>query len=453
MATPPAPGQIEGLPPGLMIKTQDGSPPTPEQIQNVKNQIAQSAAKEGLSVQQYVQKMLAAQQAQQQAIAAEAEKLGITPQEFIERIRAQQAQQQAQAQAQGQVQGQAPPGQAPQGQAQTQQQQPITPGPPNPQALAVANFLKGQDLKMRTCILQGQRKDMFKGTSSPEISNHRAALISAIVKRALRALTSPAYEKARKKNPLLPEIPTGDRAALENTFKLLPLSLLALRVSKIDPHEGHDHAPGAHKTKRVKGLWTVKIEQQQECQEDLHFIWLYEGSQIKTKLYAAGALAIVFAIVMFPLWPMKMRLGVWYLSMGMLGLVGLFFAMAIFRLILFAITMFAVPPGLWLYPNLFEDVGFFDSFRPVWGWQEVYFLPSFLQELQPLTKPQEKKKGKKKPSRGVSSAAGAAAMQIPGSIAPASATTSSGPEINVSAPRNRITHQTAQVEEVFDDED
>ena len=55
----------------------------------------------------------------------------------------------------------------------------------------------------------------------------------------------------------------------------------------------------------------------------------------------------------------------------MLGLLGLFFAMAIFRLILFAVTMFAVPPGLWLYPNLFEDVGFFDSFRPVWGWQEV----------------------------------------------------------------------------------
>lgn len=189
------------------------------------------------------------------------------------------------------------------------------------------------------------------------------------MKRALRALQSDAYTKARKKNPLLPEI--TDRASLENTFKLLPMSLLALRVSKVDPHEGHDHAPGAHKTKRVKGLWTVKIEQQQECREDLHFVWLYEGAQLKQKLYAAGALLVVFAIVMFPLWPMKMRLGVWYLSMGMLGLIGLFFAMAIFRLILFCVTYFAVPPGLWLYPNLFEDVGFFDSFRPLWGWQEV----------------------------------------------------------------------------------
>jgi translocation protein SEC62 len=192
-------------------------------------------------------------------------------------------------------------------------------------------------------------------------------------------LQSPAYEKARKKNPLLPAI--TDRASLENTFKLLPMSLLALRVSKIDPHEGHNHAPGAHKTKRVKGLWTVRIEQQQDCKEDLHYVWFYEGAQIKQKLYAAGALALVFAIVMFPLWPIKMRLGVWYLSMGMLGLIGLFFVMAIFRLILFGVTMFVVPPGLWLYPNLFEDVGFFDSFRPVWAWQEVSFSISMGPQL------------------------------------------------------------------------
>jgi Translocation protein Sec62 len=75
--------------------------------------------------------------------------------------------------------------------------------------------------------------------------------------------------------------------------------------------------------------------------------------------------------VCFPLWPVTLRIGVWYLSMAMLGLIGLFFVMAIFRLILFCVTVFTVPPGLWLYPNLFEDVGFFDSFRPGWGWQEV----------------------------------------------------------------------------------
>lgn len=190
------------------------------------------------------------------------------------------------------------------------------------------------------------------------------------MKRAIRALQSPAYEKARKKNALLP--PVTDRVTAENTFKLLPLSLLALRVSKVDPnadpaHAGHSHA----KKKRVKGLWTVKVEPQQEARDEYHYVWMYEGSQWKMKLYAALALIVILALVFFPVWPLSMRVGVWYLSMGMLGLLGLFFTMALFRLILFVVTMFAVPPGLWLYPNLFEDVGFFDSFKPLWGWQET----------------------------------------------------------------------------------
>lgn len=53
--------------------------------------------------------------------------------------------------------------------------------------------------------------------------------------------------------------------------------------------------------------------------------------------------------------------------MGILGLIGLLFFAAIFRLILFVATVFTVPPGLWLYPNLLDDVGLLNIFRPVWG--------------------------------------------------------------------------------------
>jgi translocation protein SEC62 len=187
------------------------------------------------------------------------------------------------------------------------------------------------------------------------------------VKRALRALQSPEYEKARRKNPALPEI--TDRASLENAFKLLPMSMLALRVTKVDPHQGHNHAP--KKGKRVKGQWTVRIEPHQEAQDDMYYVWLWEGSQIKRQLYAALALVVIFAIVLYPLWPLKMRQGVYYLSWGLLILLGLFFLMAIFRVILFCVTYFAVPPGLWLFPNLWEDVSFIDSFKPVWAWHEV----------------------------------------------------------------------------------
>ncbi|KHJ32935.1 putative translocation protein sec62 [Erysiphe necator] len=306
------------------------------------------------------QKPLTPEQIQemQKRLAADAAKNGMTVPEFVEKIKAQAAAAHAAAQQQQQEDGLEPNNTTIMGDDLPQQ---IQPGPPTPSALAVAKFLKNQDLKVRTCILGGQRKEMFR------------------VKRAYRALESPAYKEAQKKNPLLPEI--TDRTSLENTFRLLPLSFLALQVSKVDPCKDSCSSSGSHslkKTKRIKGLWTVEIEQHQECREDLHFVWLYEGPQIKQKLYATGAIACVFVVVMFPLWPVKLRLGVWYLSMGMLVLIGLFFVMAIFRLILFIITMFVVPPGLWLYPNLFEDVGFFDSFRPLWGWQK------------------EKKKGKKK---------------------------------------------------------
>ena len=362
--------------------------PTPQQLAAMQQQIAIEAQKRGMTPQQF-------QNWQRQQIEADAKKAGLTMDQYIAKLKQQayenhqRQQQMAQQQAMQQQSGQ------PQTQGQQGQQVPITPGAPDPKGLAVAKWLRGQDLKLRTCILNGQRKDMFRGCGLFfQYINRMLTCLS--VKRALRALQSPAYTKAASKNPLLPPVTSSPVAS--EVFKLLPLSLLALRVSKTDPHAGHNHAPPA-KQKRVKGLWHVKIEQQQDISDDLHYIWLYEGPQWKTKLYAGGALLIILAGVMFPLWPMTLRIGVWYLSMGALGLLGLFFAMAIFRLILFCITVFTVPPGLWLYPNLFEDVGFFDSFRPVWGWQEVIFMHVFIPRFADIRCRRKRRKGRRRPRK------------------------------------------------------
>jgi len=117
----PPQGQPQGPNP---FHLQPGQKPTPEQIAKMQRQLAIDAQKNGMTVPEFVEKL------KQQALAQ------------------QQGQQQAMQQQQG---------------GQAQGQQPIQPGPPKPEALAVANFLKSQDLKMRTCILNGQRKDMFKG--------------------------------------------------------------------------------------------------------------------------------------------------------------------------------------------------------------------------------------------------------------------------------------------------
>ncbi|KAI1490573.1 translocation protein [Biscogniauxia mediterranea] len=383
-----------------------GPAPTPQQIAAMQQQLAQEAQKHGMTVQQFVEHIKAQRLAQLQQM-----------QQMQQRQMQQQQQggggQGPQAQQQQQQQQQPPQG-APQGPRQgvaQGQPQPIRPGPPNPVAIALADFLRSQSLKPRTCILNGERKDMFR------------------VKRALRALESPAYAKARAKNPALPEI--RDRASLENAFKLLPMSMLALRVSKIDPHAGHDHGK---KTKRIKGLWTVKIEQQQEAHDDMYYAWLYEGSQIMRKVYGALALVVIFLVVLYPLWPLVLRQGVYYLSWGFLGLLGLFFAMAIFRVILFCITYFAVPPGLWLYPNLWEDVSFMDSFRPVWAWHET-------------TKPKKKKKAKSMNPESAAHFAGST-----GHSAPATATTTATETQVQTSPQQRAGYVAPKVEELADDE-
>lgn len=117
--------------PGGVPPLQPGQQPTPEQIRMMQQQIAADAAKQGMTVPQFI--------------------------EFIKQkqMEARMAQQQQQQQQGGQGGQEGGGGQG--------QPQPIQPGPPNPAAIAVAKFLKGQDLKPRTCILNGQRKDMFKG--------------------------------------------------------------------------------------------------------------------------------------------------------------------------------------------------------------------------------------------------------------------------------------------------
>ena len=97
-------------------------------------------------------------------------------------------------------------------------------------------------------------------------------------------------------------------------------------------------------------------QMQQFRQEDL-FAWFYEGPMWTTYLGGLAMVAVLLAGVMFPLWPPTLRLGVWYLSIGVLGLIGLFIVIAILRLIFYVITVVVAPPGIWVFPKLFADVG------------------------------------------------------------------------------------------------
>lgn len=120
-----------------------------------------------------------------------------------------------------------------------------------------------------------------------------------------------------------------------------------LRVARGDPSGSSSSSP-RH----------LQIIQEQMFAPDEYYAWFYEGSQWTTYAGGIGMVVLLFAGVMFPLWPPTMRLGVWYLSMAMLAFLALFFAIAIVRLIFYIITIVVASPGIWIFPQLFADVGF-----------------------------------------------------------------------------------------------
>jgi len=217
-----------------------------------------------------------------------------------------------------------------------------------PEIKKVAQFLRGSSagLKVRVGALNGKRLDYFKG------------------KTAIKALLSPAYAKLSN----VPQVTTEEDAI--KVLNTVNIYAFYLRVNRGGPSGSSSSSPKI-----------LQVIPEQKFVPDEHYAWFYEGSQWTTYAGGVAMVAVILAGVMFPLWPMTMRLGVWYLSVGMLGLIGLFFAIAIFRLIFYIITVLAASPGIWIFPKLFADVGFVESFIPLWEWD--------------LPKKKSKKKGKK----------------------------------------------------------
>ncbi|ESK90150.1 translocation protein sec62 [Moniliophthora roreri MCA 2997] len=204
-----------------------------------------------------------------------------------------------------------------------------------PELKKVAQFLRSGSagIKVRVGALNGKRVDYFKGKS------------------AIKALLSPAYSKQKS----LPKITTESEA--QTVLHAINAFTYFLRVQRGGPSGTSSSSPK-----------TLQIIQEQKFSPDEYYAWFYDGSQWTT--YAGGILmvAIMLGGVMFPLWPPTMRLGVWYLSMGMLGLIALFFVIAIIRLIFYIVTVIVASPGIWIFPQLFADVGFVESFIPLWEW-------------------------------------------------------------------------------------
>merc|ERR1712029_868659 len=98
------------------------------------------------------------------------------------------------------------------------------------------------------------------------------------------------------------------------------------------------------------------------------YVWLYDPTPWYYYIAGAGIVLGIIAVCLFPLWPMEMRQGVYYLSVAAAGFLVFIIVLAIIKYILFVILFIGSAGKLkfWIFPNLTKDVGFFESFWPVY---------------------------------------------------------------------------------------
>lgn len=151
-------------------------------------------------------------------------------------------------------------------------------------------------------------------------------------------------------------------------------SSLRKRKAKEAKEEGKSEStsdkssPQVEKKEKKKFKLEIYEEDQRFIDENEPYVWYYDPTSTMSSIIGALLILGSIAVCCFPLWPSIVREGVYYLSLagcGFLGgIIGLAVLKYIFFTLLWVITLGAVE--FWIFPNLTEDVGFFESFLPVY---------------------------------------------------------------------------------------
>lgn len=104
-----------------------------------------------------------------------------------------------------------------------------------------------------------------------------------------------------------------------------------------------------------------------------YYMWVNDSYDYKTLAISILCVALVLCITMYRIWPPWLKIGARYAQYVGMGLIVFILVLAFVRLVVFGITYFTTPPGLWIFPNLFAECGFFESFVPLssWGDEDV----------------------------------------------------------------------------------
>eukprot|EP00322_Chrysochromulina_rotalis_P023454 CAMPEP_0115849444 /NCGR_PEP_ID=MMETSP0287-20121206/11453_1 /TAXON_ID=412157 /ORGANISM="Chrysochromulina rotalis, Strain UIO044" /LENGTH=356 /DNA_ID=CAMNT_0003303413 /DNA_START=60 /DNA_END=1130 /DNA_ORIENTATION=+ len=200
----------------------------------------------------------------------------------------------------------------------------------DPKLTAVADWLRNEKrsgLNTKEAVQYEKRVEYFKGS------------------KLIDALMGPKY-----KGKVANDMPIKTRAEAAKLAQEL------LKVGYI------------HRSQRIQHAHTRRWELEMyrgPFEEDGLFTWVYEGSKTKLYLMCAGMLIGALGLCMIQIWPLWLKIGVWWCSVTFLTTFGV---LCVVRLILFVLFWIVGFRGIWLFPNLFDDnQTFAGSFQPIFG--------------------------------------------------------------------------------------
>lgn len=149
---------------------------------------------------------------------------------------------------------------------------------------------------------------------------------------------------------------------------VLPSETRSKKGKKDNKEESQDDDKAGAKKKRKIRL-DMHLDQVFLDSNDA-YVWLYDPTPWYYWVGGTAIVLITIAVCLFPLWPPWMRQGVHYMSMAAAGFLVFIIGLGVVKYIVFAL-LFALSAGklkLWIFPNLTEDVGFLESFMPLYDY-------------------------------------------------------------------------------------
>lgn len=220
-----------------------------------------------------------------------------------------------------------------------------------------------------------QEKCKGKGDLILETRDQCWDIMDLLLRRKMfhRAKKIPVAEKEKKKKKEEggdEETEKKGKAEAEEEAKLEAKKRKAAKEDKAEKKDKKENKK-EEKAEREKKKRKIRLEMHNEqifVDGNDAYVWLYDPTPWYYYL-AGGAIVLgIIAVCLFPLWPAEMRQGVYYLSVAAAGFLVFIIVLAILKYIIFVVLFLCTAGKLrfWIFPNLTEDVGFFESFWPIY---------------------------------------------------------------------------------------